>query len=124
MNKTVNINFGNRAFTIDDDAYELLGQYLETIKHVYRNQPDAEELAKDIESRAAELLEQKLASGNSIITLDMVKSVIDQIGQPQDFEDDMAMDDAENIDNQSGATGKPGLSKHRLRHLSSAPISY
>lgn len=67
MNKTVNINLGNRAFTIDDDAYELLGQYLETIKHVYRNQPDAEELAKDIESRAAELLEQKLASGNSII---------------------------------------------------------
>ena len=50
MNKTVNINLGNRAFTIDDDAYELLGQYLETIKHVYRNQPDAEELAKDIES--------------------------------------------------------------------------
>ncbi len=104
MNKTVNINLGNRAFTIDDDAYELLSQYLEAIKHVYRNQPDAEELADDIETRAAELLEQKLASGNAIITLDMVKSVIDQIGQPQDFEDDMAIGDAENIDNQAGTT--------------------
>ena len=32
--------------------------------------------------KEAELLEQKLASGNSIITLDMVKSVIDQNDYP------------------------------------------
>ena len=104
MNKTVNINLGNRAFTIDDDAYELLSQYIEAIKHVYRNQPDAEELAGDIETRAAELLEQRLAPGNTIITLDMTKSVIDQIGQPQEFDDNMAMDDADSVDNQAGTT--------------------
>ena len=103
MNKTVNINLGNRAFTIDEDAYELLSQYLETIKHVYRNQPDAEELAGDIEARAAELLEQRIAQGKTIITLDMTKSVIDQIGQPQEFDDDMALGEAENANDKSGS---------------------
>ena len=103
MNNTVNINLGNRAFTIDEDAYELLSQYLETIKHVYRNQPDAEELAGDIEARAAELLEQRIAQGKTIITLDMTKSVIDQIGQPQEFDDDMALGEAENANDKSGS---------------------
>ena len=35
MKKNLNINIGSRVFNIDEDAYDLLSKYLESIKKYF-----------------------------------------------------------------------------------------
>lgn len=89
MKKTVNINVAGFPFTIDDDAYILLNDYLATIQHAFAGREETTELASDIESRVAELLFECTATGSVIITATDVENVIRRIGQPDEiFEDD------------------------------------
>ena len=44
------------AFTMDIDAYETLGAYLESLKKSYKETPDGTEIVADIEARIAELI--------------------------------------------------------------------
>ena len=83
MKKIVNVNIGGVPFTLDDDAYEMLSQYLDTIRDVYHT--DDDDLMADIESRMAELLLQDVAEGR-IVTLPDVEREIRVMGDPHDFE--------------------------------------
>ena len=56
MKKTFNINISGYVFTIDEDAYELLRNYLDTLHNVFSNETDNAELVADLELRMAELL--------------------------------------------------------------------
>ena len=53
MKKTFNINISGYVFTIDDDAYDLLKDYLDTLHHAFASQEDGAELIADIEQRMA-----------------------------------------------------------------------
>ena len=59
MNKVININLGGYPFTIDDDAYDHLSAYLETIHNHFRDSEGYEEITTDIEARMAELFQGK-----------------------------------------------------------------
>lgn len=87
MKKTFSINLGGTSFIIDEDAYELLTQYFETLSHLYHDANEATEFVNDIEVRCAELLLMNMADANTIVTLEMAEGVIAQIGRPQDFEE-------------------------------------
>ena len=52
MKKTFNINIAGSVFTIDDDAYALLDDYLDTLNHAFKD-TDNEEIIP--ESRTAYL---------------------------------------------------------------------
>ncbi len=84
MNKISNINLGGFPFTIDEDAYEALDKYLKTIHQHFRNSEGYEEITTDIETRMAELFQEKL-EGRPIVTLPDVKNVIAIMGTPEDF---------------------------------------
>lgn len=85
MKPTININLAGYPFTIDDDAYRLLKDYLDTIRYAFETQDDTEDLAADIESRIAEILVEKDPSGIRIITRDEISKVIERIGKPSEF---------------------------------------
>lgn len=86
IKKTFNINLAGRAFVIDDDAYTLASDYLDTIEHLVRDTDERRELCRDIEDRMAELLAGMLEERHaSIVTIEMVEAVIKRIGQPDDF---------------------------------------
>lgn len=85
MKKTFNINVAGFPFTIDDDAYTLLDDYLKTIEHAFAGNEETRELASDIESRVAELLMERTAEGSPIITADDVEVVIARVGQPEEI---------------------------------------
>ena len=53
MNKVFNINLGGYPFTIDEDAFEALNNYLQTIHRHFRHSEGYEEITGDIESRMA-----------------------------------------------------------------------
>lgn len=85
MNKTVNINLANVLFHIDEDAYNRMKRYLESIKRSFANTSGSDEILADIEARIAELFHEKLASERQVITQKEVDEVIAIMGQPEDY---------------------------------------
>ena len=54
MKKNLNINIGSRVFNIDEDAYDLLSKYLESIKKYFEKINIDEDISNDIENRISE----------------------------------------------------------------------
>lgn len=85
MNKTVNINLAGTFFHIDEDAFEKLNRYLNTIKRSFSSPQGSEEIIKDIEARIAELFSEKITNEKQVITLKELDEVIAVMGQPEDY---------------------------------------
>ncbi|MEL6863264.1 MAG: PspC domain-containing protein [Bacteroidota bacterium] len=84
MNKVFNINLGGYPFTIDEDAYEHLSHYLETIHHHFSASEGYEDITGDIETRMAELFKEQVGE-RPIVTLKDVRAAIGIMGTPEDF---------------------------------------
>ena len=87
MNKTFNINIGGTVFNVDEDAYELLHKYLESIKLYFSKIDKDGEIIFDIESRIAENFQSKLSNKNISISLSDVKNIIKIMGTLDDFKE-------------------------------------
>ena len=85
MDKTININLGGSLFKIDEDAFNILRDYLQSINNRFANIQGGHETVEDIESRIAEIfLSQKGLAG--VITKENVEAMIIIIGKPEDFD--------------------------------------
>ena len=84
MNKVSSINLGGYPFTIDEDAYEYLRQYLDAIHRHFRGVEGNEEITSDIETRLAELFQASLGN-RPIVTMKDVKDAVGVMGAPEDF---------------------------------------
>lgn len=85
MNKTVNINLAGTFFHIDENAFERLNRYLDSVRKSLSNDAGADEIMKDIEARIAELFSEKINNSNQVVTLREVEEVIAVMGQPEDY---------------------------------------
>ncbi len=88
MKKVININFQGRVIPIEETAYEILKQYVDSLRRYFINEEGKEEIINDIESRIAELFGETLKKGSTCITDDDVAAVISSIGRPEDFDGD------------------------------------
>lgn len=86
MKKVININFQGRVVPIEETAYELLKQYVESLRKYFANEEGKDEIINDIEGRIAELFSERLKKGASCITDPDVNAVIASIGRPEDFD--------------------------------------
>lgn len=86
MKKVININFQGRVVPIEETAYELLKQYIDSLRKYFANEEGKDEIINDIEGRIAELFSERLKKGTTCITDDDVNAVIASIGRPQDFD--------------------------------------
>lgn len=84
MNKTISINLGGFFFHIDEDAYQKLSRYFEAVKQSLSIE-GREEIMKDIESRVAELFQERLQNEKQVIGLVEIDAVIKIMGQPEDY---------------------------------------
>jgi phage shock protein PspC (stress-responsive transcriptional regulator) len=120
MNKVFNINLGGYTFTIDEDAYYHLKQYLEAIDSHFKNSEGFEDITTDIEIRLSELFQEKL-KGRQIVNIKDVSEAINIMGTPEDFgatsdysgvpEDDMAI---EGQKENTYSKAKKDWSKHKF----------
>lgn len=85
MKKNITINLFGTLYNIDDDAYELLDNYLKSMKRYFGTQEGGEEIADDIEHRVAELLWEKKEQGTEAINLDIIKEIIGKIGNAEEI---------------------------------------
>ncbi|MDE7380811.1 MAG: PspC domain-containing protein [Muribaculaceae bacterium] len=85
MKKIVNINIGGLSFIINEDAYLLLNDYLETLDSVFKGNQESAFIEEDIEARISELLTEQYPENNHILTEEDIRAVISRIGEPDTF---------------------------------------
>jgi phage shock protein PspC (stress-responsive transcriptional regulator) len=85
MNKTVTVNIGGIVFHIEENAYDMLGSYLQAIRNHFTISDGRDEIIQDIESRIAEIFQQSLGTARQVITADDVNQAIGIMGRPEDF---------------------------------------
>lgn len=88
MRKIININFQGRVIPIEESAYDILKQYVESLRLFFAGEEGHDEIINDIEGRIAELFNEFLKKGIPCITNDEVSSVINSIGRPEDLENE------------------------------------
>jgi len=85
MNKTVTINLSGILFHIDEDAYNELKKYLNAIKQSLAKEESKDEIIADVESRIAEIFDEKKKFDDQVISQYEVDNVIKIMGQREDF---------------------------------------
>ena len=88
MKKVININFQGRVVPIEEVAYEILQQYVDSLRRYFANEEGKDEIINDIESRIAELFAEILKKGSTCITDDDVNDIIKSMGRPEDFDEE------------------------------------
>jgi phage shock protein PspC (stress-responsive transcriptional regulator) len=86
MKKTITINLSGVIFHIDEDAYHLLGQYLDSLRHHFAPDEGMAEIMTDIETRIAEILQKKVVEGRQVITIDDIREIMKIMGQPREID--------------------------------------
>ncbi len=86
MKKTFPVNINGKVFYIDEDAYELLSNYLTQLRAAFCG-TEGDEIVTDIESRISELFDERISAGANAITFADVNSVIEIMGKPADIGD-------------------------------------
>lgn len=86
MKKVININFQGTVVPIEESSYELLQEYISSLRRYFANEEGRDEIINDIESRISELFQYKLKNGNSCITDEDVNAIIKNMGRPEDFD--------------------------------------
>lgn len=86
MKKNITINLFGTLYNIDEDAYQLLDNYLMSMKNYFGRQLNGDEIADDIEHRVAELLWDYKEKGIEAINIDIIKEIIGKIGNPSEID--------------------------------------
>ena len=86
MKQVININFHGQVVPIEVSAFDLLKQYTASLNNYFANEEGKEEIINDIESRIAELFQERLKKGVTCITDDDVNAIIKSMGRPEEFE--------------------------------------
>src|SRR5580658_2150952 len=85
MKKIININFHSRVIPIEETAYEILQQYVESLRRYFANEEGREEIISDIENRFSELFADTLKKGAACITDADVNAIIASMGRPEEL---------------------------------------
>jgi phage shock protein PspC (stress-responsive transcriptional regulator) len=104
MKKIININFHGRVVPIEETAYEILQQYIESLRNYFANEEGRDEIINDIENRFAELFSESLKKGATCITDPDVNAIITSMGRPADFEEQLAGASEPGSGNSSGGS--------------------
>jgi phage shock protein PspC (stress-responsive transcriptional regulator) len=107
MKKNISINISGIIFHIEEDGYDNLKKYLDSINRYFSTFEDSSEILADIESRIAEIFLSKLNEEKQVITAEDVSSLIATMGSVNDFK---AVEEPEEPEATSfaGATGAQG----------------
>ena len=89
MKKTISIHLMGTNFLVEEDAYELVRNYLDRLKNSLRNSNDQQEICEDVELRIAELATQHLAdTKKQVVSLEEMQRILATLGQPEEFVED------------------------------------
>ncbi len=85
MKKNISINISGIIFHIEEDGYETLRKYLDSVNKYFSSFEDNSEILADIEGRIAEIFLSKLNDGKQVITAEDVSVLMTTMGSVSDF---------------------------------------
>lgn len=85
MKKTITVHIANFIFNIEEEAYQLLQNYLVKISSQFSNEEEREEIMQDIEGRIAELFREKLTLQKEVVVEQDVFEMIEIMGSPEEY---------------------------------------
>jgi phage shock protein PspC (stress-responsive transcriptional regulator) len=109
MNKTVTVNIGGIVFHIDENAYEMFRKYLDSIRSHFTSSEGRDEIMQDIESRVAEMFQERIKDSKQVITIEDVEEVTTIMGKPEQFTDE------ESRSSETTVPAQPGLKRRLFR---------
>ena len=78
---TIQVNIGGIGFSLEEEGYRLLKEYLVQLEVRLRENPDRKEIVSDIEARICELILDEQSPEN-IVSTSLIKEIIEQLGLP------------------------------------------
>lgn len=120
MKKNISINISGIIFHIEEDGYETLKKYLDSINKYFSNFEDSSEILADIESRIAEIFLSRLNEEKQVITSEDVNSLVATMGSVSDFR---AVEEEETI-HAASSSGTSGSSTDEKTTYSQTTYGY
>lgn len=81
MKKVLDVSVGRVSFTIDEDAYFRLKEYLKRFEATISDKNEAREVMEDVEARIAEIFLEKLKFPNQVVDSTLVNIAIEHLGE-------------------------------------------
>ncbi len=112
MNRTITANLGGQVFVVDENAFEKLNKYIESIKERFAQTEGKEEIINDIETRIAEIFSQRLKAGQrEVVNMADVDEAVSVMGWPEDFEE---VDEGTEGAQEAGSSAQEEGGRHHL----------
>ena len=73
-------------FHIEEDGFETLRKYLDSINSYFSSYEESEEIIADIEGRIAEIFLERLSDGKQVVSAEDVSDLMKIMGNTSDFE--------------------------------------
>ena len=108
MNKTFTINLNGRVYHINDDAFDMLNNYLDKLKQRFSKEEGSQEIMDDIEARIGELFTERMRYGMNVICISDVEDMIKVMGEPEQYDEEISIEEektsevSEKSENKSG----------------------
>lgn len=101
MKKVIEVSIGGINFTMEDDAYFKLKNYLTCFEETIPDKQEAKEVMEDVEARVAEIFQKELKYPNQVVECDLVQVVINHLGEVEnaDKQSEQATRSNESSDN-------------------------
>lgn len=123
MKKTVSVNIKGMNFLIEEDAYELLQDYMNRLSHGLRNEKDSKDIIEDIEMRITELCTSRLNDKKQVIEIEDIQLILDTLGDPSQYLDDEDSTTQEFKESANQKTYQQDRERHLFRDLENASIA-
>lgn len=81
MKKVLEISIGGINFTMEEDAYFRLKDYLRRFEDTIPDKQEAKEVMEDVEARVAEIFQKEMKFPNQVVEMKLVQIVIDHLGE-------------------------------------------
>ena len=85
MKPVVKASIGRTAFTLEDEAFRQLKEYLDSLENHFAGNPSGKEIMEEIEVRIAELLLEKCGP-SGVVSPAMVREACDTLGSVKDID--------------------------------------
>jgi phage shock protein PspC (stress-responsive transcriptional regulator) len=92
MKKTITINLAGVVFHIEEDAFEQLQSYLNSIRQYFSKFKGGIEIQGDIELRIAEIFSEAISKSKQAITQEDVENLVRQMGKVEEMADDLDLE--------------------------------
>lgn len=114
MKKTVSVNIKGTNFQVEEDAYELLQDYIDRLTAALGTEEGSQEIIEDIELRIAEICTSKLNDSKTVIEFKDIEGILQTLGDPSDYVDNDGSESGYSESQSMGAQPSSGKAERRL----------